>query len=72
MASVTSFWCFYCQLFTPFSSVSIVDFEQKNVSYEAYYYDKKQPLEGFHKKDVLKNFAKFTGIGISFLINLRF
>ena len=29
---MTSFWCFYCKVwtcFTPFSSVSIVDFEQK-------------------------------------------
>ena len=32
----TSFWCFYCWLwtyFTPFSSVSIVDFEQANVNW---------------------------------------
>ena len=31
-----SFWCFYCYLWTyltPFSSVSIVDFEQVNVSW---------------------------------------
>ena len=34
--SMTSFWCLYCWLltyFTPFSSVSIVDFEQVNVSW---------------------------------------
>ena len=31
---MTSLWCFYCSLstyFTPFSSVSIIDFEQVNV-----------------------------------------
>ena len=31
-----TFWCFYCQLwtyFTPFSNVSIVDFEQGNGSW---------------------------------------
>ena len=36
MTSLTSFWCFYCQLwtyFTPFSSTFIVDFEQVNVSW---------------------------------------
>ena len=35
--SLTLLWCFYCQLwsyFTPFSSVSIADFEQVNVSWE--------------------------------------
>ena len=35
--SFTWFWCFYCQLWTystPFSSVSIVDFEQVNASSE--------------------------------------
>ena len=35
--SLTSCWCFYCKLgtyFTPFSNVSIVDFEQVNVSKE--------------------------------------
>ena len=35
--TVTSFWCFYCQIwkyFTLFSSVSIVDFKQLNVSQE--------------------------------------
>ena len=35
--SLTSFWCFYCELltyFTPFPSVFIVDFEQVNVSWE--------------------------------------
>ena len=34
--SLTSFWCFYCLLrayFTPFSSVSIVDFEHANISW---------------------------------------
>ena len=34
--SMTSFWCFYCYLwtyFTPFSSASIVNFEQVNVSW---------------------------------------
>ena len=34
--SLTSFWCFYCKLWTyfiPFSSVSIVNFEQINVSW---------------------------------------
>ena len=33
---MTSFWCFYCELlksFTPFSIVSIVDFEQINSSW---------------------------------------
>ena len=33
---VTSFWCFYCQLwtyFTPFSGVSLADFEQVHVSW---------------------------------------
>ena len=37
MTSMMSFWCFYCSLrtyFTPFFSVSIVDFEQVNVSWE--------------------------------------
>ena len=36
MTSVTSFWCFYWQLwiyFTPFSCVSIVDFEKVNASW---------------------------------------
>ena len=35
--SVTSFWCRYCQLITyltPFSSFSIVEFEQVNVCWE--------------------------------------
>ena len=34
--SITSFWCFYCKLWTyfvPFSNVSIVDFEEVNVSW---------------------------------------
>ena len=34
--SMTSFWCFYCQLrnyFNPFSGVSIADFKQVNVSW---------------------------------------
>ena len=37
MTSVTSFWCFYSELstyFTIFSSVSIADFEQVNISWE--------------------------------------
>ena len=37
MTSVTPFWCFYFYLgtyFTPFSSVSTVDFEQLNVTWE--------------------------------------
>ena len=37
MPSLTSFWCLYCQLgtdFTSFSNVSIVVFEQVNVSWE--------------------------------------
>ena len=39
VTSLTSFWCFYCLLltltyFTHFSRVSIVDFEQVNVSWE--------------------------------------
>ena len=36
MASFTSFWCFYCYLsicFNPFSSVSVVAFEQVNTSW---------------------------------------
>ena len=35
--STTSFWCVYCYFltyFTAFSSVSIVDFEQVNVSWD--------------------------------------
>ena len=35
--SMTLFWCFYCELltyFTPFSSVSIVDFEQVSVGWD--------------------------------------
>ena len=28
------FWCFYCTYFTSFSTVSIADFEQVNVSWE--------------------------------------
>ena len=35
--SMTSFWCRYCQLLTyltPFSSFSIVEFEQVNVCWE--------------------------------------
>ena len=34
--SMTSFWCFYCSLLTyfiSFPSVSIIDFEQVNVSW---------------------------------------
>ena len=37
VAGLTSFWCFYCYLwtyFTPFSSVFIDDFEQVYVSWE--------------------------------------
>ena len=37
----TPFWCFCCQLgtyFTTFSSVSIVDFVQVNISWAKYYY----------------------------------
>ena len=40
MTSVTSFWCHYCQLWpdlTHNSSVSIVDLEQVNVSWDANY-----------------------------------
>ena len=35
--SLTSFWCFYCYLctyLTPSSYISIVDFEQVNVTWE--------------------------------------
>ena len=36
LTSLTSFWCFYCRLltyFTPFSRVSIVEFEQVNINW---------------------------------------
>ena len=36
LTSLTSFWYFYCRLltyFTPFSSVSIVEFEQVNINW---------------------------------------
>ena len=36
--SLTSFWCFYCQLqtyFAPFSRISIADFEQINIGWES-------------------------------------
>ena len=39
MTSLTSFWCFYCKLwtyFTHFSNDSIVDFEQANVSCDVF------------------------------------
>ena len=35
--SMTSFWCFYCWFWTylvPFSSASIIDFEQVNISWD--------------------------------------
>ena len=41
--SMMSFWCFYWKLwtyFTPFSSVSIVEFEQVNVNWEVSYNDR--------------------------------
>ena len=40
MRSMTPFWCFYWQLgtyFTPFSGVSVVDFEQVNFSWLSLY-----------------------------------
>ena len=52
--SMTSFCCFYCQLwtyFTPFSSVFIIDFEQVNVSWE------------HGKVDIIHRLTKYYSIG---------
>ena len=76
---LTSFWYFYCELltyFTPFSSVSNVDFEQVNISWARpiySFYTLKTPenqcfsrsrnsrSQMFFKIAVFKNFANFTG-----------
>ena len=69
--SMMSFWCFYCHFYT-FSSVSIVNFEQVNVSWVKTVQKKKSYCERtsgadfrfrswvFFKTDVLKSFAKIT------------
>ena len=59
--NTTSFWCFYCQLwtyFTPFSSVSVVDFKQVNVSWVNL---KLEPCE-------LKECLYYTSFFIFFLV----
>ena len=46
-ASLTSFWCLYCKLwtyFTPFSSVSNVDFEQANVCWDTFHQSLSIPI----------------------------
>ena len=61
---MTFFWCFYFQLwtyFTPFSSVSIVDFEQESVSWDALHkMERSSCSQVFYRTALLKIFLKFT------------
>ena len=60
MTSLTSFWCF-CYLgtyFTPFSSVSTVEFEEADVSWVM---PEAVAPKVFYEKAVQKNFPWFTG-----------
>ena len=55
-----SFWCLYCQLwkyFTPFSSVFIVEFEQVNVCWEEWSWQKLMPM--IHNISQMTEYVRF-------------